>query len=404
MDVVEITELEKIDADRVDGVGSPASGIPILLMKAAAAPVAKGKRDCPKCDKTFDADHKGGKCPECGADLPDGDDAAKGAEDREAAKSLVRDIIAKAADRKGNIDEAPDIAGGTAVIMQIADLIISECQEIKAGQFGEVSDVLQLASAADLMLCWRSGEQAVASGTVMPATALMQSASMEPLLHSVAEAVARGDIDAVTARKVLGRPEAGERFVKAKHSAADRRKLAEAGNALSDGSYPIADEEDLKSAAILAQSGHGDVDGAKRLIGRRAKELGVKNPLGNSSDDDASKGIAKEGGTVDTVTQGSDGLEKAVADAVAKASAPLEKLRKELEDTLAKVRATPIPGGPVLSRNVQVRTPGGVQDTDMAAKAALYRQKATEAVSPADRDGYLALARETEQAARAKPA
>ena len=68
------------------------------------------------------------------------------------------------------------------------------------------------------------------------------------------------------------------------YSAQERRRLAHEGNALPNGSYPIGDKEDLHNAAILARSGHGDVAGAKRLIARRAKELGVANPL---DDDDA---------------------------------------------------------------------------------------------------------------------
>jgi hypothetical protein len=69
------------------------------------------------------------------------------------------------------------------------------------------------------------------------------------------------------------------------HSAQNRRDLASSGDALSDGSYPIADQEDLHSAAVLARSGHGNVAGAKRLIARRAKELGVKNPLDKDGGD-----------------------------------------------------------------------------------------------------------------------
>jgi len=76
------------------------------------------------------------------------------------------------------------------------------------------------------------------------------------------------------------------------YSTAERRKLASEGNALSNGSYPIADTEDLHNAAVLARSGHGDVAGAKRLIARRAKELGVSNPL--DKDDDAEKQTAPD--------------------------------------------------------------------------------------------------------------
>ncbi len=60
---------------------------------------------------------------------------------------------------------------------------------------------------------------------------------------------------------------------------ATRRHLASQGHALPDGSYPIANTEDLHNAAILARSGHGNAEAAKRLIARRAQELGVANPL-----------------------------------------------------------------------------------------------------------------------------
>lgn len=63
------------------------------------------------------------------------------------------------------------------------------------------------------------------------------------------------------------------------HSAEGRRALAAKGHALPDGSYPIADAEDLHNAYTLAASGHGNVSAAKSLIARRAKELGVSNPF-----------------------------------------------------------------------------------------------------------------------------
>lgn len=63
------------------------------------------------------------------------------------------------------------------------------------------------------------------------------------------------------------------------HSAENRRSLSAKGHALPDGSYPIADAEDLHNAYMLARSGHGNVGAAKRLIARRAKELGVSNPF-----------------------------------------------------------------------------------------------------------------------------
>ncbi len=69
-------------------------------------------------------------------------------------------------------------------------------------------------------------------------------------------------------------------------SAEERRHQASAGHSLPDGSYPIPDKDALRRAAILARSGHGNVSSARALIARRARELGVANPLDS---DDAAK-------------------------------------------------------------------------------------------------------------------
>lgn len=73
-------------------------------------------------------------------------------------------------------------------------------------------------------------------------------------------------------------------------SAEERRKSAKEGNALPDGSYPIPDEKHLHSAAVLAASKHGNWQAAKRLIRKRARELGVELSslpgFGGSSDKD----------------------------------------------------------------------------------------------------------------------
>ena len=89
------------------------------------------------------------------------------------------------------------------------------------------------------------------------------------------------------------RGQAGRYYESRKDYSADQRKqMAAKGHALSDGSYPIADTEDLKNAAILAKSGHGNVGAAKAHIRKRAKELGVSSPLDDkkeSSDGSAGK-------------------------------------------------------------------------------------------------------------------
>jgi hypothetical protein len=110
------------------------------------------------------------------------------------------------------------------------------------------------------------------------------------LLEARAEAEAR---QALAAFKAVGDAETAVLGKKHREfSEEERREHAKAGNALPDGSYPIPDADALRRAAILARSGHGDVAAARKLIARRAKELGVANPL---DEDDAVKKAGKCG-------------------------------------------------------------------------------------------------------------
>ena len=85
--------------------------------------------------------------------------------------------------------------------------------------------------------------------------------------------------------KILGK--------KSRNFSAERRSdLAHSDQALPDGSYPIPDKDALRRAAILARSGHGNVEAARKLIARRARELGVNNPLDdNEPADGAEKSV-----------------------------------------------------------------------------------------------------------------
>lgn len=58
----------------------------------------------------------------------------------------------------------------------------------------------------------------------------------------------------------------------------ERRKLAEEGKALPDGSFPIRNREDLKDA-IQSYGRANDKDEAKRWIKRRARELNAEKEL-----------------------------------------------------------------------------------------------------------------------------
>lgn len=76
---------------------------------------------------------------------------------------------------------------------------------------------------------------------------------------------------------------------KREFTAEQRKRLAKEGKALPNESYPIETAADLHPAALLVRSGHGDVDAAKALIARRAKELKAPNPL----DDDKAENLTK---------------------------------------------------------------------------------------------------------------
>lgn len=91
-----VTEMIDIEVTRQDGVESPASGIPFLVMKA----VSRGKRD-----------------------------------------------------------ETPDIAGADDVICLLAKLIASEASELAAGYLEETSDISLLMEAMGLMKWFRENEQ-----------------------------------------------------------------------------------------------------------------------------------------------------------------------------------------------------------------------------------------------------
>jgi hypothetical protein len=257
--VKDLTELVEISPDRVDGVRGPASGFPILLMKAVNA--------------------------------------------------------------QGGIDEKPDIAGAENVMQCLARLIQSEAAELAIGQWDEVCDIELLLQATHLMGCFRERE-----------------------LY--------GDVDDGEPVSKAAIEEAAGYLAKRKVSAAERKQLAGAGHALADGSYPIANSEDLHNAAVLARSGHGDVAAAKRLIAKRAKELGVANPLANETQKDQEVEDTQTSETTESQadeTTVEKSAQELVDEAVAKAVEPFQETIKGLEEQMAVLKSTPIPGGPAVT-------------------------------------------------------
>lgn len=290
----EITELEVIEPDRVDGVKSAASGFPFLMLKSL-----------PEDEPEAEAE-------------PEGEPAEKSVSEfqplTEDERAEVLAII-KAINEQGEVDEAPDIANAEHVLTLLGKLIQAEAAEFATGEWAEIHDIGMLSDAACSMMCFLYNEQS--EYTYSDDAAYMKSVGEVMKAHR-------------------------------KFSADQRKSLAAEGKALPDGSYPIPDEDALHRAAILARSGHGDVAAAKRLIAKRARELGVANPL----EHDASKASGDEEVTGDEGDEAVKAVEQELEDlkkAHGEAIKALEDERDAVKGELAKLKATPIPGGPVIA-------------------------------------------------------
>lgn len=307
-----ITELTEIDPERVDGVRTPANGFPFLMIKAVDESAAK--------------DVGCGCCDSC------------------RSIESIDEEVGKAVNGQGGIDEKPDIAMAEHVLVELFKLIGAEAAEGATGAFHELYDIQCLVEAVCLMRAFLDCEQ------------MGDEDDGEPIA------------------KALGY------VVKRKFSAQRRRELAGEGHALSDGSYPIENAEDLHNAAVLARSGHGDVAAAKRLIAKRAKELGVANPLAHDTakDTDPEKtdqdeSIIGDKTPADEAVKGDD-VDARIQEAVAKAMESQEEVIKGLRDELAKVKATPIPGGPVVTAPAAARKES--ERSALLAKAAHFERMA----------------------------
>jgi Putative phage serine protease XkdF len=183
----------------------------------------------------------------------------------------------------------------------------------------------------------------------------------------------------------------------------ERKAAAKSGNALPDGSYPIPDTDALRRAAILARSGHGNAGAARALIAKRARELGVPNPLEKKAKmkKQAEEPLA-EAPAGDTAVPGGyiardefDQLVKSQAEAKAAHEAELQVLRADLAKALAEPRS----GGPVMSATGTGTTGSGAEAEAHLAKARGYEAAASRVTDPLQRTGYVAMAAEERQKA-----
>ena len=92
---------------------------------------------------------------------------------------------------------------------------------------------------------------------------------------------------------------------KAKNDTADREKKAASGAAMSDGSYPIASEEDLKKAIHAVGRGGSSHQAIRKHIISRARSLGASSEIPDNWNSDGSlKGdVSKEADVPSTVTK-----------------------------------------------------------------------------------------------------
>ncbi len=285
-------------------------------------------------------------------------------------KVLRGQLVAKAAD-DGTMtldgDEQSDIDGAHEALAVIARLIMSEASELADGCWHEIDDIRSLISAACALYRFVCSEQAEYSGM---------------------DTDAGGDADGVT---WIGLSADGQLLTKRQFSAQQRRSAAQSGAAMPGGRYPIENTEDLGNAIRAVGRGSGDHAAIRRHIVARANALGATDQIpDNWNADGTTKAADPDLEKVDKTSTPDDGvvIAELVKAEVTKATKPLEERNKALEERLAKVLATPVPGGPVLIPTAPASRTNG-ETTD---KVARYRLMAEQASDPSVRAAYQALA------------
>lgn len=114
-------------------------------------------------------------------------------------------------------------------------------------------------------------------------------------------------IHAAAVRKA--EPSPAEDVEKAKYDADDLKRMSASGAAMKDGSYPIADEEDLDRAIRAVGRGGADHDAIRRHIQQRAKSLGMASKI---PDNWAADGSLKKADAMEKAMELDDGMDPTV--------------------------------------------------------------------------------------------
>lgn len=286
-------------------------------------------------------------------------------------------------------DEAGDIASAQQVLSILADLIISEATEMKTGNRPEeYYDIQTLMQACGAVRSFLRAEQDQA--TQAP------DSSGSDVGGGISYAMLAANGETTKA------PE-----IPAPRSAPDDADKAAKPITMPDGSYPISDQHSLDSAAGLAgKSKTYSVDQVQSHVRSAAAALGLSLPDSYAKAKNKAKGAKTKTATPDVdkaAGPGDTGLAELIKSAVAEATTDLLKRVESAEDTtkaleaeLVKVKATPIPGAPI----VLSATRGPAQASPLTEVARL-RKQADQISDPDTARGYRELADRKEKAALA---
>lgn len=340
-------------------------------------------------------------------------------------------LLVKAA---GTNDETGDIAGAWAAIGVICDLIISEATELKTGRTEEIYDIRTLTEAV-CALSWfidcekmqdgsPAGPLTVDTDAVVEAVDMAVEPDVAKTVESTVDANGVETVPDFVAEPVVKSapvepapvavpevaPVVEPTIEKTKWTQEKRDAARKAGHTLSDSddSYPIEDASDVEHAVGLVGNGNAPKGKVKRHIIAQAKRIGATDKIPDSwmSDGAADGSKSTEADTtkvVDTSITSADTVPTAafdeiaaaeyVAKALTKAMAPLEAELASVKGELAKVKAMPVPGGPVILAPPQ---PASAQSVTKSADAQRYRAMAEQASDPGVASAYRALAAEVE--------
>lgn len=238
---------------------------------------------------------------------------------------LMPDGITKA--EREVYDESDDIARAKDIVAELAELIISEAEELANGRFEETTDLRQLIELVDGVIRFCRAEEV--EGGVRGAYGDMA----DTLVHKAAGA---------DGGPLLLWDDDDEVIEKRDFSAAQREDAADSGAAMPDGSFPIKNAGDLSNAIHLAGNAK-DPAAARAHIRRRAKALGLADRIPDTWNKSALADALDEYGIDPATVVSAEIVKTMIIEATEAQRAELASYRAQLDE----ISRRPIPGGPI---------------------------------------------------------